>query len=242
MLNIRKSEAPAPSAAFDESKRSGREDNIAWLGRHVGEGDGVRLLLVGGTDRQHFRLRIAQSQLRDDLSPSSWSHVALVETPADDLAKTTLREISLTPRDGFGFPPPTNGVQQGTLAAYRSRRDFPNLALLHVPVAAEDVRATLERFQGQRTILDATELIIVWLAYLWGAGRAANPLLEANGIPSAAMVEMVVGAAGYELTPGLESRASCPEAIWQAARWWHRYYEGVNAEPIRGAWNVEHRL
>ena len=242
MLNIRKSEAPAPSASFDESKRTGREDNHAWLVRHIGRGTGVRLLLVGGTDRQHFRLRIAQSQLRDDLSPSSWSHVALLDAPHDDLAKTTVREISLTPRSGFGFPPPTNGVQQGTLAAYRSRREFPNIALLHVPVDAGEVAGALERFQGQRTILDATELVIVWLAYLWGAGRAANPLLDANGIPSAAMVEMVIGAAGYELTPGLESRASCPEAIWQAARWWHRYYEGVNAEPISGAWNVEHRL
>jgi hypothetical protein len=31
-------------------------------------------------------------------------------------------------------------------------------------------------------------------------------------------------AIGIELTPGLATRASCPEAMWQAARWWHPYY------------------
>ena len=28
-----------------------------------------------------------------------------------------------------------------------------------------------------------------------------------------------------ELTPGLASRSSCPEAIWQAAKWWQEFYE-----------------
>lgn len=84
--------------------------------------------------------------------------------------------------------------------------------------------------------------LTVWLAYVWGAGRAANPLLDSQGIPSAAMVELVLGGAGYDLTPGLESRASCPEAIWQAARWWHSYYEDVAKGAHVGAWHVAHRL
>jgi hypothetical protein len=31
--------------------------------------------------------------------------------------------------------------------------------------------------------------------------------------------------AGIELTPGLSSSASCPEAIWQAAKYWHNFYK-----------------
>jgi hypothetical protein len=31
--------------------------------------------------------------------------------------------------------------------------------------------------------------------------------------------------AEVELTPGLATASSCPEAIYQAAKWWHRYYE-----------------
>lgn len=30
--------------------------------------------------------------------------------------------------------------------------------------------------------------------------------------------------AHFELTPGLESRASCPEAIWASALYWHDYF------------------
>jgi hypothetical protein len=37
--------------------------------------------------------------------------------------------------------------------------------------------------------------------------------------------EAVFVALGIELTPGLSTRSSCPEAIWQAALWWHKYYE-----------------
>jgi hypothetical protein len=35
----------------------------------------------------------------------------------------------------------------------------------------------------------------------------------------------VYGIAGVELTPGLSSASSCPEAIWAAAKWWHQFYE-----------------
>jgi hypothetical protein len=52
-------------------------------------------------------------------------------------------------------------------------------------------------------------------------------LLYSKGIPSAAFVEAAHSLAGVELTPGLSSSASCPEAIWQAVKWWHEYYTGV---------------
>lgn len=245
MLNVLRSRATAASRQFEESPRQDGEDNLAWLARSGlgdSDGDGVWVVLLGGRDRIAFRLRTAQSRIRDDLTPSHWSHVALMDQMAKDLGRSTLHEISLDPQGGFGFPTPTNAVQKGTLRRYRSAEDFPNIAVVRVPVERKRVLDALRQFQGQRTVLDATELVIVWLAYLWGAGRAGNPLLESQGIPSAAMLEMVLGAADYDITPGLESRSSCPEAIWQAAKWWHAFYESKSMSPPEGAWSVEHRL
>ena len=37
-------------------------------------------------------------------------------------------------------------------------------------------------------------------------------------------MEAVHAIADIELTPGLASASSCPEAIWQSARWWGDYY------------------
>jgi hypothetical protein len=60
----------------------------------------------------------------------------------------------------------------------------------------------------------------------------------AAAFPSAAFVEAAHSLAGIELTPGLSSSASCPEAVWQAVKWWHEYYAGVAelgaaARPVR---------
>lgn len=244
MLNILHSNSDEPNPHFVEAPRTRGESNLRWMERGLegDDGQGVYLVLVGGNDRVSQRIRAAQAQLRHDLSPSHWSHVGLLTGLADRLEDTVVHEISLDPRGGFGFPAPTNGVQGGALGTYRSERRFPNVALMRLPAERGAVEEALRRFREQRIVLDATELIIVWLAYLWGAGRAANPLLDANGIPSAAMIETVLSGSAYELTPGLESRASCPEAIWQAARWWHLYYAGQDVAPPRGRWHTPHKL
>jgi hypothetical protein len=100
----------------------------------------------------------------------------------------------------------------------------------------------LESFQRQRAVLDGVELIVRWLTYVWGVARAGNPLLDGYGVPSAAMLEIAFGVAGYDLTPGLESRSSCPEAIWQAVKWWHEYYVQQNRPALSGAYDVGHTL
>lgn len=81
-----------------------------------------------------------------------------------------------------------------------------------------------------------------WLAYVWGVGRSGNPLMDGFGIPSAAMLEIVIGANGFDLTPGLESRSSCPEAISQAAKYWHEYYEDQKKDPLSGFYYTSHHL
>jgi hypothetical protein len=104
------------------------------------------------------------------------------------------------------------------------------------------VLESLEKFKKQRAVLDAVDLILHWLAYTWAVARSPNPLLDGRGLPSAAMLEIIIGASGFDLTPGLESRSSCPEAIWQAARWWHEYYEKQNKDGLSGAYCVPHSI
>lgn len=245
MLNIRSSSAETPSLGFTESKRRKSEQNLTWVRRHLKEGGpgGLRLLLIGGTGVGDLRLRVAQSHLRHDMTPSHWSHVAILgKLDLDSVEDTRTFEIALEPPGGFGFPAATNGVQRGRLEAYAERKRFPNLALVTLPVTRSSVEAAIEKFQRQRSVLDANELLLSWLAFLWGVGRAGNPLLSGSGTPSAAFVEVVLGAVGYELTPGLESRASCPEAIWQAARWWHDFYTERETRPLSGVYTTEHYL
>lgn len=269
MLRILSSNASEPSSDFVESKRQDGEDNVQWLRRNLGAaGEGMRrkgerseegrkpnyeatlLLLLGSRGHTPFRVRVAQSHLRHDFTPSHWSHVALLGPVSRNVAQTRLYEISLEPPQGFGLPTSTNALQTGKLEVYADPERHPNIALLRLPVDVTDWQkettkeeiSLVERFQKQRSVLDGTELLLHWLAFLWGVGRAGNPLLEGNGVPSAAMVEVVLSAMRYDITPGLESRASCPEAIWQAAKWWHPFYSSQRTEALEGFFHVGHKL
>ncbi len=229
------------------------EDNVSWLtratralitdfGGTAQAGRLLRVVLLGGTDPVSFRLRIAQAHLRHDLTPSSWSHALLLHPTRP----SRLYEISLEPRGGFRYPVPTNGLQLGAVDSYRDPAVYPNLALLGIPAQGQlawaNIDQTLAQFQKQRTSLDAIDLIVRWLAFVWGAGQAGNPLLEGYGIPSSAMLEVVFSSLGHDLTPGLESRSTCPEAIWQAVKWWHEYYGEEGRIQPRCVYRVEHRL
>ncbi len=242
MISVRRSPTTRPNQALAEAPRKKGEDNLAWLGRQLTDDAGERLtlLLLGGRDPSAFRLRVAQSHVRDELTPSSWSHVLMLGKPAKNLGTTPTTEISLTPPRGFGFPAGRNGVQTGRLSTYASGVDFPNIAVLTVGVAPAAADEALAKFEKQRGTLDALELTLAWLGFLWGVGRAGNPLLDGMGIPSATMIEYVIGAAGLDLTPGLANRSSCPEAIWQGARWWHDYYEKTDKDVPTGAFTAEH--
>ena len=243
MINILSSGVKDPSADFVEAERKSGQDNLAWIRANIKDAtDQTVLVLVGGKSETSFRLRVAQSHVRSDLMPSYWSHVMMLDKFADDFGATTIHEISLEPHEGFGFPVPENGVQTGKLRQYARRSEYPNVAVLNVPAKFSEVTAALEKFKKQRAVLDAVDLVVQWLAYVWGVARSANPLLDGLGIPSSAMLEIVIGACGFDLTPGLESRSSCPEAIWQAARWWHEYYAGQAKTGLTGAYTIPHQI
>jgi hypothetical protein len=251
-VRVLRSPAERRNPQVVELLRRDGEGNEAWLRRAV-EGRLVEtgpewslLLLVGGSDPLSFRLRVAQSHVRHDLSPSAWSHVLFTPKLQAKLAESATREVSLAPPGCFGehgFPLPTNGLQRGQLGAYLATEVFPNLAILAVPVAAADLDASLTGLQWNRTMLDVPELILRWLGYCWGVGVPSSPLADGIGVPGAALLEAAFAARGFDLTPGLESRSSCPEAIWQAATWWHGFYQRTQSgRAIKGAYCAKHEL
>lgn len=242
MINILSSDATSKSDSFQPAEREDGQGNIEWLKKYLPPGtDQAVMVMVGGRSPIDFRLRVAQAQVRTDLAPSKWSHVMLLTNPSQR-ESSSVYEISLEPPGGFKFPTPENGIQEGKLSTYDDPKDYPNIAVLNVPASQTDVITSLDRFKKQRAVLDGVDLIVRWLAYVWGVGRSGNPLLDGFGIPSAAMLEIVVGAAGFDLTPGLESRSSCPEAISQAAKYWHEYYEDQKKTALSGFYDDRHSI
>ncbi|TKB76024.1 MAG: hypothetical protein E8D45_07090 [Nitrospira sp.] len=227
MISCRRSSAQRKNPALVEQRRANRPSVARALPRLLRKGEPVdgTLVLIGGTDLLHFQMRVAQSHLRHDMTPSYWSHVAVAMRCDTGLE---LHEVAIDPPGGFADMPALNGIHTVSLDRYDDRNRFPNLAVLRFPIEespGETVCDAILKVQRERGLLDLTTLVLPWLGYAWGAGLPANPLLSGNGIPSAAFAEAVFAALGVELTPGLATKASCPEAIWQAARWWHQYYE-----------------
>jgi hypothetical protein len=238
---------------LEERPREGRGErrsNLTWLARVAPpERRWVQLLLLGGRRPGDFRVRVAQSHVRSDLTPSHWSHVCLLGAlnPTSP-GRTEILEVSLEPRRGFGFPTANNGVQLERLERYRDARSWPNLALLALPVDRVAIERQVLQVIRSRSAVDLLELTLRWLGFVWGVAGVGNPLFDGAGVPAAVLVETLLSAAGFDITPSLPARLSCPEAIWQAARWWHGYYsataetEARVPEPIAGVWCVDDRL
>jgi hypothetical protein len=243
MLEIRTSQAAKESRQMKKLARKSGESNSAWLARAgVSHGDA---LLLGGANLTHFRLRVAQADIRRDLLPSSWSHVVIVDASVET-KDWRVWEVSLEGRDDVHLVPKTNGVRQILLSAYDDPKDFPNIARLHIPPKQDDgelakLPAHVRKFQMERLSLNVPALMVEWYAWVWGVTEGGNPLKRSMGIPSAVFVESIFGLMGIELTPGLASRSSCPEAIWQSARWWHEFYasESSLSGPIEGVYCVD---
>jgi hypothetical protein len=198
-----------------EDARDG-ESNVAWLKRLKAQ-DGI--LLLGGASLVHFRIRVAQSHLRRDMLPSFWSTAAVLR------GGKTLHTVALERLPDTASVPDMNGVIECEVAAYDDPTVYPNVAFITFNETRAAVAAAIETVVKQRSIVDLPGLVVAWLGFVWGAGNPGNPLLAGQGVPSAGFVESVYALAHIELTPGLSSSASCPEMIWQSAKWWRDYYE-----------------
>jgi hypothetical protein len=224
VISIRQSNAETANEKLDEVKAEPNETNSAWLKR-VKATDGV--LLLGGAAISHFRIRVAQSHARHDLTPSSWSLAGIL------LDATKFLSVPLDLSGDSSEIALGNGVQVCNMADYDDPERFPNIAVLRFTRDASKILTHSKLISGdretkkpaQRNIIDLPTLMLPWLSYIWICGKASNPLADGLGLPSAAFVETVYGIAGIELTPGLASATSCPEAIWQAAKYWHDFYK-----------------
>ncbi|MCE4573822.1 hypothetical protein [Caballeronia sp. CLC5] len=250
----RRSRAAARNKYLIPQAREKNEGNVGWINRAL-ENLPLKsiqrhsfVLLIGGADPLSFRLRLAQAHVRSDLSPSSWSGASFISVQDKSANKDTeVVNVSLSPRTWYpphGFAPICNAIQTDTLAHFDSPKRFPNLALLVWPVAGDAIQKSLAQLRRERIAIDLSSLMLRWMGYAWGCGVPSNPLGEGFGMPSAAMLETAFAANGFDLTPGLESRSSCPEAIWQSASWWHEYYSKDTRKPqhIYGAYTREHYL
>ena len=243
----RQSNVTEISGTFVPEARNGR-DNAAWVEDATKDGAGAQchLILLGGRDALAVRLRVAQSHLRSDMTPSHWSHALLRTTDGD------CHHVPVGTELGTAFPPATNGVQPVDMTAFADPVRYPNVAVVRVPYPAArgkapadeptTVESAVKSFTRHRGQLDAVELLWLWQGFVWGVGKSGNPLLQGHGIPSAVFVEQVLMAVGLDITPGLASSASCPEAIWQSVRWWYGYYRIARNLELAGKYCVDDRL
>ena len=224
MISIRQSDATSSNDALNETPAKSKETNSAWLKR-IGATDGV--ILFGGAAISHFRIRVAQSHARADLKPSLWSLAGIL------IDGKTFLSVPLELCGEASEIATRNGVTPCPVSDYDDPAKFPNIAVIRFTKDADVILENARLIGGdpdrnrpaQRGIVDLPTLMLPWLRYVWIAGNAGNPLSEDKGLPSAVFVETVYGMAGIELTPGLASATSCPEAIWQAAKYWHGFYE-----------------
>jgi hypothetical protein len=243
------STATARNPDFVEQARQSGEDNFAWGMRAVkemktsGPDQWSYVALLGGVDRLAFRVRSAQSLLRIDMLPSFWSEAILIGLKEASLKDSEALYVPLAQPGSPEFPPENNGVVTCPLSAFADAQRYPNIALIALPVPQAKIMERVETFKRSRGTIDALEHVLHWLAFTWGVARTGNPLHENYGLPSSCMIEVVCAAENYDLTPGLESRASCPEAIWGAATYWHDYYaasSGGTGRVPAGRYSIGH--
>jgi hypothetical protein len=239
MLKIVRSISTESNPQFVKFDRNEGESNTAWGERAVldmkagGPDAWTYVVLLGGSDTLAFRVRVAQSHLRSDMLPSFWSDSILVQLDGATLVNAQAIYVPLHQPEGPAFAARVNGVVARPLTDFDDTKRFPNIAVIALPIEQQKVIDKVASFQESRPTLDALEHVLRWLAFAWGAARTPNPLHDNYGLPSTCMIETVCAAANFDLTPGLESRASCPEAIWVAANYWHAYFEKFNGrEPI----------
>lgn len=210
------------NSKFKSVKPTKNEGNKEWLHRILKENDfpGQGLLLIGGNSIPDFHIRVAQSYLRHDLSPSYWSLTGIL------IDSDTFYSVPLQWDGELEEMPRRNGIQICRLSDYDDPERYPNFAFVRFAEDAEQILKYAERLQLQRSsVIDLVSLVVSWLEYVWGVRQKGNPLFEGEGVPSAVFVEAVYGICGIELTPGLETASSCPESIWQAAKWWSSFYK-----------------
>jgi hypothetical protein len=223
MILMKKSPSERPNPKLPEEEPQKNEGNKKWLNRHDAT-EGV--ILLGGALIPDFRIRVAQSEMRHDMSPSHWSLCGIL------FPKGKFASVPLDLTQKTSDIPKSNAIRMCRIEEFDDPKRFPNIAVVQFAKEHKNVGRDIKRLEMDRSILDIPTLILPWLGFIWGTAGSANPLKSGLGLPSAAFVETVFAMAGFELTPGLSSSSSCPEAVWQSARWWNSYYEKTSKDSV----------
>jgi hypothetical protein len=219
-MEIRRS--PATKRNPQVSGTLGRQGggNKDWLARRAQAGS---VVFIGGATLADFRIRVAQSAFRHDLLPGFWSLVGIAES------STSMLTAPLAFGPDPSMVPSSNAVRRVRFDEIDDPDQFPNVGVIDFAAPSAPIVGNVRRLMMQRSAIDLPSQLLPWLGFVWGAGDRRNPLLDQVGLPSATLVETAFGMSGIELTPGMASGSSCPEAIWQAALWWHDYYRETAA-------------
>lgn len=207
-----------------------REPNLEWLKRAYESfafdniADWSFIVLAGGKDVASFRIRIAQSHLRGDMLPSFWSECALFKIEQNAFANASFFNLPLFQPAVATYAPTRNGLIEMPFNKLPTQKDYPNLALLAIPVPQQAILSALADYKKARVSYDAVENILPWLAFVWGAGNASNPLMQQIGFPSAMMLNQIFAANGFDLAPGVNANLSTPETFWSGVKHWQDYY------------------
>lgn len=214
---------------FNPEPATKNEKNSEWLSRviHKNRFTQSGLLLIGGASVADFHIRVAQSRLRYNLTPSHWSMVGILS----DLE--SFYSVPLQWKGELSEMPHANGIQKCSIADYDDEDRFPNIAFIQFTKDMSKILEFARDLRWRRSLIDLPELVVRWLEYIWAVGQSGNPLANAKGLPSAVFAEAAFGMGGIELTPGLSTASSCPEAIWQAAKWWSAFYEKTGKVKIK---------
>src|SRR5689334_2746611 len=126
MLKVHMAPDSRSNSALKKVTRGPRMGNKAWLEAALKnrQEDAAAIVLFGGSNLTHFRIRVAQSHVRRDLLPSFWSHAAILTGSS----RLLLHEVSMEPAGGFHGVPRWQGIQLGNFAAYDDAEAFPNVA------------------------------------------------------------------------------------------------------------------
>ena len=215
-----------------------REANLDWLKRAYESFELMDvaqwsfIVLAGGKDVAAFRIRVAQSHLRCDMLPSFWSECALLKIESDDFSNAAFFNLPLFQPATLSYAPTRNGLVQLPFNKLPTQKDYPNLALLAIPVPQERILQSLAEYQKARVSYNAVENILPWLAFVWGAGNAENPLMQQIGFPSAVMLNQVYGAQGFDLAPGVNADLSTPETFWSGVKHWQDFYSKTQPDGL----------
>lgn len=260
MYAIRGSTAASENEALVERERTGTGPtaNVEWVAgcladlRATGE-DETLVLLLGGRSAYDFRVRVAQSHLRGDMSPSHWSHTALVDAVGEPVGATVLREVSLEPRGSVGCPATTNTVIHAARLVRRPRAGAQHRGPQRAGAALRVAGAQRGRGPARADLGPRAAHPAAGRRRPAGAAAAVAGLRVGRGAlgrPAPRRRRAAVGGddrdAGQrgrlDLTPGLDSRAATPEGFWQTARWWHTYFELQDRPPVHSFCWVPDRL